>query len=379
MRIHLSVTNDLTADQRMHRISQTLYEAGNEVQLTGCRNKFVLKIESRNYKTFRLKSWFSRGFMFYAEYNIRLFFFLLFKKVDVVVANDLDTLFANFLISKIKRIPLVYDSHEYYTELPELVNRYMVRKIWLALEKWILPKIKYSYTVCESIANIYRNKYGIDMKVIRNIPTTTTKTSSEKIIPEAVTEHCKKWSIEISEYKIIIYQGTVNIGRGLDYMVEAMKHLDNKLFIVVGDGDILPNLVAMTKDNNLSAKILFVGKVPFEDLFQYTKISDLGVSLEENIGLNYYYALPNKLFDYIRAGIPVLASPLPEIKRVVNKYQIGRCIEKHDGRHIADRIDEIFANTKELEDYKINLQTAASELTWENEKLVLLSLFWSIQ
>ena len=140
-KIIISVTNDLTTDQRVHKVCISLQKMGFEILLVGRKLQNSLPLD-RNYQTHRIQLLFNKGFLFYAEYNLRLFFYLLFKKKEIVLANDLDTLLPNYLVSKLQKKKLVYDSHELFTEVPELINRPKTQKIWLKIEQKILPKLK---------------------------------------------------------------------------------------------------------------------------------------------------------------------------------------------------------------------------------------------
>lgn len=352
--IIISVSNDLTGDQRVYKTILMLLEKNYNVICLGRKNKS--KIEpALPCKTKRFRLIFNKGFLFYSELNIRIFIFLIFSKADLYLANDLDTLPANYIASKLKKVKLIYDSHEYFTEVPELAERKFVKSFWSKIESRILPKIKFSYTVCKSIADIYSKKYGIDMKVVRNIP-----------ICQGSKNQFHKTK-EKPEIKTIIYQGSVNIGRGLEQIIEAMKFTENMELIIIGNGDIFKNLQEKVKTLNLEKKVFLKGKLHFKDLIQYTINADIGISIEENIGLNYYYALPNKIFDYINAGIPVLASRLPEIENIINKYQIGEFIENHNPEHIALRLKEILSSEVKLNFYINNEQKASKELCWQNE------------
>lgn len=364
-RVVLSVTNDLVTDQRVNKIALYLLKSGFDVTIIGRRLNNSLSLKGKQYKTRRMRLLFNKGPLFYAEYNLRLFFFLLFFKVDILVANDLDTLLANYLISVIKKKKLIYDSHEYFTEVPELCNRNFTKKIWLTIEKLILPKIRYSYTVCKSIAEIYNKKYGIEMNVIRNLPLFDKITVSYigKIIPE--------------NKKIIIYQGVLNVGRGIENVIEAIKFIDNVLFIIVGDGDIRDELINLTLKLNVGDKVIFTGKVPYEELYSITCKADIGISLEQNISLNYYYSLPNKLFDYIHANVPVLVSELPEIIEIVKKYNIGVIVQKFDPEYIAIQIQNMLNDTEKREIWKKNLIYASKDLCWEKEEIKLNDIFFS--
>ncbi len=201
---------------------------------------------------------------------------------------------ANFAASKVKQKPLVYDSHKYFTEVPELIHRPRIQKIWQRLEQMMLPKIKTAYTVCDSIAKIYSEKYGVPFKVVRNLP-------FAQPVPDIETK-------ENREEKIILYQGAVNIGRGLKQAILAMHFIENAKLIIAGDGDIKDELEQLVINENLQNKVEFKGQLPLEELAKLTPQADLGLSIEEDLGLNYRYALPNKLFDYIQAQVPVLVT-----------------------------------------------------------------------
>lgn len=359
--IYLAVTNDLITDNRVHKVASTLLKSGATVSLIGRIKLPNTPAINRPYNTKRFKLIFKRGALFYIEYNIRLFIFLLFRRFDIIVANDLDTLLGSYLASKLKSKKIVYDSHEYFTEVPELVNRKFPKKVWGYLEKKILPKIKYAYTVSESIAKTYFKLYGIKMQVVRNVP------YLNKIYKEKETKE--------SEFKTILYQGSLNIGRGLEQMIDAMEFIDNAKFIIIGDGDITQELKERIKSKKLENKIEFKGRIPFEDLINETRKADLGIALEENLGLNYYYALPNKLFDYIQAGVPILVSPFPEMQKIVKEYDIGTVYDHKTPQALANKIKEIFELKNRYQKWKDNTRKAAKELCWENEEKILIDIF----
>ena len=169
-KIIVSVTSDLVSDNRVHKVCTTLNNMGFEVLLVGRKLPGSLPVDARQYAVKRFNLVFHKGPLFYAAYNFRLYLFLLFSNFDILLSNDLDTLPANFIASKVKNKPLVYDSHEYFTEVPELINRPRVKKVWEWLEKKMIPNIKTAFTVCNSIAKIYEAKYGTPFKVVRNLP-----------------------------------------------------------------------------------------------------------------------------------------------------------------------------------------------------------------
>jgi len=359
-RIIVSVTNDLTTDQRVDKICNTLLENDYNVFLVGRKLKTSKPI-SREYRTKRFNLIFNKGPLFYANYNIRLFFFLLFSKFDILWSNDLDTLPANFSVSKLKNKKIIFDSHEYFTEVPELVNRPKVKKIWKTIEKVFLPKLKNIFTVSPSIAELYNDEYNIDVKILRNVPRL-----NHKLFPVE--------NIKLDNKKILIYQGAINVNRGIEYMIKSMQYIENAKLYILGTGDIYSEIKELILNLNLEDKVIMLGEIPLEKLRSYTIQADIGLSLEEDMGLNYRFSLPNKLFNYIHAELPVLVSYLPEMKNLVNKYQIGNNIDKHDAKHIAENINSMLNNKEMMQKWKQNAKLAAAELNWENEQKVILDI-----
>ncbi|MEN8811081.1 MAG: glycosyltransferase [Flavobacteriales bacterium] len=369
-RVFVSVSNDLFSDMRVDKICNTLVSMGFEVTLVGRKLSDSLELSPRNYQTKRIKLIFKKGALFYAELNLRLFFYLLFKKQGVLLSNDLDTLLANYWVSKLRGSELVYDSHEYFTEVPELKEGSFSKNTWLKIERFIFPKLKSVYTVCDSIADTYKEKYGVDVKVVRNIPR-----RKEKV------DYVSRAELGLpSDKHILLLQGAgINLDRGAEEMVEAMKYLPiNYLFVIVGGGDVFEKLKEIIATNQLESKVLIKGKIPYQELVQYTHAADLGLSLDKNTNLNYEYSLPNKLFDYIHHETPVLASNLTEIRKIIEEHEVGWILKNHNPETIANQIQEIFEDMSNFEKKKRNTSAAAEKLTWENEELVLKQIYASL-
>ncbi len=365
-KVIISVINDLSTDQRVHKHALTLVKLNYDVILVGRKKKDSWKLEKREYKTKRFCLIFEKGPAFYFEYNLRLLLYLLFKRSHLLVSNDLDTLLANFICSRIKKTALVYDTHEYFTGVPELENRKTVKCIWKSIEKRILPKLRNIVTVNDSIAKLYHDEYGISLQVVRNIPVSLNiqhlKTREQLGLPD--------------DKKIVLLQGAgINIDRGAEEAVDAMKYLEDIILLLVGGGDVIDLLIKKVSDSGLSDKVIFIPRLPYNELMQYTSNANLGLTLDKDTNINYRYSLPNKVFDYIQAGIPVLASPLPEIKRIIEHYNIGDFIKDHNPEHIASSIRSMLFDQKKVEIWKENLKIAARELKWENEEKHLISVY----
>jgi glycosyltransferase involved in cell wall biosynthesis len=304
--------------------------------------------------------------LFYAEFNIRLFLFLFFSKVDVLVANDLDTLPANYLVSVLRKKPLVYDTHEYFCGVPELQNRIFVKNIWRKIESTIFPKLTNIYTVNASIARLYEEEYGKNINVIRNVPVRIRKAGW----PDRFALGLPR------DKKIILLQGSgINMNRGAEEVLLALPHMENVVFLIVGGGDVIHLLKKMVVDEKLDQQVIFKPKMPYEEMMCYTRLADLGLSLDKDTNINYRYSLPNKVFDYIQAQIPVLCTNLVEVAAIVNTWQIGRVIDHLEPEYLAKTINEILADEHQVAVWKHNLENAANVLCWENEEHELIRIY----
>lgn len=360
------VTNDLSNDRRVDNTCSVLTSLGFEVTLVGRKRKGSIALKPRKYATFRMRLWFDKGFLFYAEINMRLFFFLLVRRAGLIVANDLDTLWPAHLAAKLKSSDLVYDTHEFFTGVPELVERPRVQKVWTRIEQRIFPHLKYVITVNDSIADLYRELYNKTLIVIRNVPplrdTATDGRKAALGIPE--------------DKKVILLQGAwINKDRGGEEAVEAMAFIENAVLLVIGGGDVIHVLKEIAEKPGIKGKVIFKDRLPFEELCQYTAIADIGLSIDKDTNINYRFSLPNKLFDYIHAGVPVLASPLVEVSKIVSGYKVGELITSHNPESIAGSMLQMINNEEQLRHYKANCIKARTELCWDRERKIAEELY----
>lgn len=357
-KVAMAVTNDLVTDQRVHKVCMSLIEDGYEVVLIGRKLSYSQQLPDLVYQTKRLRLLFTRGMLFYACFNLRLFLKLLFIKADIFTANDLDTLPAIFLAGKIRRKKIVYDSHELFTEVPELEGNIFAKKVWTKLEEIIFPRLHNVSTVCQSISDIYSKKYNVPVSVVRNVPVKKEKVHTS--VPE-------NWKGK----RVVLYQGAVNTGRGLELMIDAVRLMENTIFVIIGGGDIVPQLEKTIQQKNLSDKVILTGRMHYSELYAYTCMASCGISIEEAVGKNYYYALPNKIFDYIHAEIPFIVSDLPEMRRIAEEYKIGAILTERTAENLAKKITELCNEKTDSERYN----RAKQELVWHKEKEKLLALY----
>lgn len=349
MRVAVLVSNDLTYDQRVSKICDSLQHKKWEVQLVG-----VLKTEStsvqRTYSTNRLRVFFSKGPLFYFMLNVRMFFYLLFHKTEIIWANDLDVLWSAVLIKKLRGAKIIYDSHEYFTEAEGLTGRERIKAFWTRIEERCIPHVDLFITVNESIAKIYREKYNREVLVQRNMPILVEDESERE---------------ELFEVKTVVLQGAyIDPDRGGMELVEAFQYLEGIQLLIVGAGRDLENIKRRIVELQLEEKVKVLPRMSYFELKQLTQRVHLGVSLDKPLHLNYTLSLPNKLFDYIHAGVPVLVSNLVEPARIVNEYQVGEVVEEVTPKVIAEGIQKVL-NSPSYNEYKTATKKAKSALHWQ--------------
>ncbi|GAO43887.1 hypothetical protein FPE01S_02_09930 [Flavihumibacter petaseus NBRC 106054] len=358
-RIIFTINNDPSTDQRMQRICGTLASNGYKVVLVG-RTMTRLPLPELPYPAFRLNSWLRKGPLSYAEFNIRLFWWLLFRKTDIICAIDLDTILPVYINSKWKNIVRVYDAHEYFSELKEVVRRPAIQKIWQRIESFSLQRFPLGYTVSQSIAEAFENRYGVRYTVIRNLPF-----RNKNEVP--VTQRKKRF----------LYQGAINEGRGIEQLLEAMLTVPAELDLY-GSGNRLDACKALCRSLGLQHKVFFHEPVPPETLRKLTPYYWAGINLVEPEGLNQLYSLANKFFDYIQAGIPQVTMNFPEYQRVQQEQPVGILLGSTRSAEIARALNHLLEDTVVYEQLTENCRHASKTYCWENEEKHLLAVYQKI-
>ncbi len=353
--IVFTVTNDLSFDQRMIRICSTLSEAGYDVILVGRKKKQSIPLKNQPFACKRLPCWFEKGKLFYLEYNLRLLLYLLFNARHIISAVDNDTLAACALAAKIRSKKLVFDAHEYFTEVPEVVNRPLTKKVWHTVARFCIPHVHRAYTVSASLAGIFENLYHHPFSVIRNVP----------FLHQLPTPAIKD--------SYIIYQGDLNEGRGLEEMIAAMPEINRKL-LIAGNGPLLPVLQQLVNTHRLQDKVVFLGYLDAAALAETTAKAWLGLNLLKHQGESYYYSLSNKFFNYIHAGLPQLCAGFPEYRHINETYPVAIwCNCSTDD--ILQQVKELELNPEQYEKMRKACVIAAQTFNWQTEKQILLNIY----
>ncbi|HVZ25631.1 MAG TPA: glycosyltransferase, partial [Sediminibacterium sp.] len=291
------------------------------------------------------------------EFSIRLSWFLLCRKADIVCAIDLDTILPVWLITSLKRQKRVYDAHELFTEQKEIITRPVIKKIWDRIAAFAIPRFPAGYTVNDFIAAELAKRYGVHYAVIRNMPVYRSLPAQAKPVAP-----------------FLLYQGAVNEGRSFETLIPAMKQIPLQL-VICGTGNFLEQAKALVKQLGLEDKIQFQGPFDPETLWQLTPTAWLGITLFEATGLNQYQSLANRFFDYIMAGIPQLCVDYPAYKQLNDRYRVAQTVSDTRPDTLADAINYLLAHPDFYEDLRRNCRFARTILNWEQEAPVLLRFY----
>ncbi|WP_448522254.1 glycosyltransferase [Schleiferia thermophila] len=365
--IIVSATSDLSTDQRVHKTCVTLQKSGFEVICVGRKLRNSLPL-TRPYKTVRFTLPTERGILFYTCYQLWLFMYLLLHKADGLWANDLDTLLPNFLISRIKRLPIAYDSHEYFCGSPEVFKRPLRYKVWKSLEDLLLPRLSSMLTVNASIAALYQKEYGIQTYFVRNISP----------IPEEIALHSRcEIGIAETDFLIVVQGRGLNVDRGNEELIESLLYLPAFVkLLIIGSGNAIDQIHFQILKHQLSDRVVVLPPMPYREMLGFTHLADLGAALDKPVAPNYLYSLPNKVFDYIHCGVPILGGGSLEVQHLISEFNIGEVIPDHSPSNIAKTVYQIIKVGKSF--YKDGLKRAAEELNWKKEEGKLIAYIQKI-
>ncbi len=362
-KICFTVSNDLNYDQRMIRICSTLSKAGYHVQLIGRNKKSSPALFPRNFEQKRLNCFFEKGKLFYLEYNLRLFLYLMLVHFDAVCSIDLDTILPGYTAATFKRKIKIYDAHEFFTEVPEVVERPKVQKIWEWIGKKTIPKYNYCYTVCDSLKDVFKKKYHVDFEVIRNVPFRRAEKPSLNSFKTPV---------------VLLYQGALNDGRGLEELMHTLPLVNNVVLKIAGEGDLSAILRQLSKTLQLERRVHFLGYLSPEQLQKETQKADIGLNLLQNKGLNYYYSLANKFFDYMQALKPSINMNFPEYSRINQTYDVSVLVDDLLPETLKNALEKLTQNPAFYRQLQENCLQASEIFVWEKEAEKLIHFYTTL-
>ena len=380
-RLVFAVTTDLNYDQRMQRVCGSLARAGYHVELVGWQRAASVPLAEQPYAQHRLRGWFQRGKLFYIEYNIRLFWYLLRSRASVWCCVDLDTALPIWARAAIGNQLFAYDAHELFPEVPEVVGRPRVQRMWQWVEDFIVPRAHLRYTVGPALARLFGQRHaGLPFAVVRNVPVVgVSQVEDARATLGRANQATGGQHTLADDAPILLYQGVLNIGRGLAQLLDAMPLVPARL-VICGEGDCSADLRQHAQRLGLLAtgQVEFRGYVRPSELRQLTAQATVGIMLLENTGLSYYYSLANKFFDYVQAGIPQLCIDFPEYRALNTQYEVAALVPDLAPATIVAALARLLPGGQPGAYYQhlaANCRRARTEWNWQQEEKVLIDLY----
>lgn len=358
-RIILTVTNNLLYDQRMQRICTSLSKAGFDVTLVGRLNTDDPPLEPQPYQQHRIYCRAQKGKLFYLEFNLKLARWLWKAPKDIVCAIDLDTILPVYYITRWQRLPRIYDAHELFCEMKEIVSRPPIYRIWKWIEKKTVPHFRIGYTVNQPIADLFHEMYGVQYSVIPNMPMRKPRMENAGIPG------------------YIYYQGAVNEGRCFEQLIPAMKWVDRNL-VICGSGNFLERAQALAQIHEVAHKIQFKGMVAPADLPAMAAGASIGITLFDTAGKSNYLSLANRYFDYIQFGLPQLCVDYPVYRGYQTQYATACLIQDLSPENIAHCLNKMLLDPVLYAQMQAETLLAREEFCWEKEEQRLINLYQSI-
>lgn len=341
----------------MIRICQSLSQAGYRVTLIGRRLPNSIPLSTTDFQQTRLRCFFNTGPLFYLEYNLRLLWHLLWLKTDLICAIDLDTILPGYFASRLKKCQRVYDAHELFCEMKEIVTRPGIYRIWKWIEQFAVPRFPYGYTVNQPIADAFNTMYGVEYAVVRNIA------KLQPLTP-----------LESTPVRYFVYQGAVNEGRCFETLIPAMQQVNAQLWIC-GEGNFLLQTQSLVKQYGLEEKVIFKGKIEPQALRNITRNAYAGITLFDDTGKSNYWSLANRFFDYLHAGIPQLCVDFPVYRQLNASNPFALLVNDTSAEKLSEELNNLLHNTVLYQTLQSNCQQARLLYHWDQESLVLLQFY----
>lgn len=361
-RILFAVSNDLVHDRRMQRICTSLQAVGWECTLLGRAYADSPPLREEVFQQRRMQLWFRRGKLFYLELNWRLWWAAWRSDADVFCGVDLDTLLPLTLVGRWRSKKVVYDAHEYFTEVPELLGRNLVRRCWDLVARYCIPRVDLAYTVGPALAAELAVRYGRPFEVIRNVPTAR---KTEERLPSL-------------SHRVLWYHGALNAGRGLEVLIDSLAALPAYQLLLAGEGDLSEDLRRHAAAKGLRERVTFLGWVHPEDLPGKMSMASIGFNVLDGRSRSYYFSLANKAFDYIQAVLPSVYMDFPEYRALEGEGAPGVAIDLLTPEAVAAAVRQLEepARYQTCQTFLMKIQ---KDYTWEKEQDKLVRVYGFLQ
>ncbi len=377
------VLNSFTHDSRVLRQISTLKKRSQSVHVYALHENNLPVMENRTdylLRRFRLatRPWPRNKLvqsLKYIECLLRMSWQGVWLKPDVVHAHDLEALPIGYVVAKLTKAKLVYDSHELWshqaasTHFPAFLFKMAMR-----LETFLARRSDTVITVTDSISRHLSKEMRIPPPtVIRNVPSAPLEISDD-------TESPLHESLGINRgVSIVLYLGMIGRGRGLEILIDAMQWVHAEAIAVVMGGPwgtpYLHQLRTQASALRLDERVRFAQAVPPNEVCRYARGATIGIAPIEDYCLSYRYSLANKVFEYLHAGLPVAATDLPEMANLIHLYDVGELFPDSNSKAVATTLNRMLSSPPTLARYRANAIAAAKELNWSNEEQKLLSVY----
>ncbi len=365
--ICLTLLGDVRYDSRSFKCAKSLQEHRYQVSIvmSGSQSS-EFDFEGIHIVTVGLRKWFWSK-LYFLEFYLKATIVILRIKAECYFASDLYSLPVAFIAEKVHHAKLVYDAREFYAEIAGLQHRKFEQGAWKSLERFFIKRADRVFTVNHSLARLLAERYPIPQPVVlKNFPAFFTSKKTN------VLRSALGGFQILTDKKILLYQGGLQHGRGIFLLLKIIQQFPDCVLVFLGDGILKNEIQQAIQRDELQEKVFLLDAVPVDQLLTYTASADLGLCLIENFGTSYYYSLPNKLFEYIMAGIPVVASDFPEMKKIVETYQVGETANPEKEDEVVARINKILCDKNYYSKLKENCKKAATIFNWESEEKKLL-------
>jgi glycosyltransferase involved in cell wall biosynthesis len=367
------VLNNFTNDNRVYKTSRTLRDAGMDVKIVALLKGDVPELDEADgipvhrirIRSMALPTGLIWGGVKYVEIIARII--IGYRKADIWHCNDFEVFFIGILAKMVRpRLKLVYDSHEYqaerYGKHPK--ERSFIRR----MERWFIHRVEAFITVSIVISEEYKRLYNVENPVVVYNSPHRVEVESNRLLRN-------EFNVP-DDALLFLYQGGLSASRGIEVLLETFERMnDSKLHLVLMGSGIHEDLCAAAAKRCESIHLR--PPVPYHELIQYTAGADIGVISTQNLCLNNWFCMPNKMFEYIQAGVPVLCNDLYDCRRVIKEYGLGEIIPEYTSSALEIIVKSMA--TMDLNKYQGGLKRAKEHFVWESEEPKLLKIYQRIQ